>query len=229
MPNADDARTDLLVVAAHAPEMAGLRPWLSDTLIGQVRGLAIRGKAVGIGMAAAGPATARGILAVNPRAVLLVGSCGVYPNLPRYRPYDVVVAQRVQLVSHSVNAGRSALPAPMQTRLECSAVLAAGLEASGPRVFPTAVACTLGRTIDDALAASLHPATGCEAENLEAFAIAQACKAAEIPFTAVLGVSNVVGSTGEHDWKQFQRVAVSAAAEVIVSWIQRGAPGLPHG
>ena len=71
------SRTDLLIVAAHAPEMAGLRPWLSDKLIGQIRGLTVRGKAVGIGMASAGPATARGILAVSPRAVLLVGSCGV--------------------------------------------------------------------------------------------------------------------------------------------------------
>src|SRR5690606_23151879 len=97
--NGAPERTDLLIVAAHAPEMAGLRPWLSDSLIGQIRGLTVRGKAVGIGMAIAGPATARGILAVSPRAVLLVGSCGVYPNLPQYRPHDVIVARRVQLVS----------------------------------------------------------------------------------------------------------------------------------
>jgi nucleoside phosphorylase len=223
------SRTDLLIVAAHAPEMAGLRPWLSDKLIGQIRGLSVRGKAVGIGMAAAGPATARGILAVSPRAVLLVGSCGVYPNLPQYRPHDVVVARRVQLVSHAVNAGKSEFPGPMQTMVEGSPLLAAGLAASGARVFPASIACTMAQTVDDAIAASVHPATGCEAENLEAFAVAQACKASEIPFTAVLGVSNIVGSTGLHDWRQFQRAAVNAAAEVIVTWIQRGAQGLPHG
>lgn len=223
-----ETRTDLLIVAAHAPEMAGLRPWLSDSLIGQIRGLTIRGKAVGIGMAVAGPATTRGILAVSPRAVLLVGSCGVYPNLQQYRPHDVIVATRVQLVSHAVSAGRSEFPGPMQTSVECSPMLAAGLAEAGARAFPSSIACTLAQTVDDALAAAVHPATGCEAENLEVFAVAQACKAAEVPFTAVLGVSNIVGSTGAHDWRQFQRAAVNAAAEVIVTWIQRGAQGLPH-
>jgi nucleoside phosphorylase len=224
-----ETRTDLLIVAAHAPEMAGLRPWLSDTLIGQIRGLNIRGKAVGIGMAVAGAATTRGILATSPRAVFLIGSCGVYPNLPQYRPHDVVVARRIQLVSHAVNAGRGEFPGPMQTVTECNPMLAAGLAAAGSRVFPSAVACTLAQTVDDTVAASVHPATGCEAENLEAFAVAQACKASEVPFAAVLGVSNIVGSTGAQDWRQFQRAAVNAAAEVIVTWIQRGAQGLPHG
>lgn len=220
---------DLLIVAAHAPEMAGLRPYLSDRLIGTVRGLRVRGKAVGMGVGASGPATARGILAVYPRAVILIGSCGVYPNLPQYRPHDVLVSSRVQLVSHAVNAGRSEFPGPMQTSQECDPLLGAGLAAGGGRVFMAQVACTLARTTDDTIAASLHPATGCEAENLEAFSVAEACKSAKIPFAAVLGVSNIVGSTGTRDWTQFQRAAVNAAAETIVTWIQRGAQGLPHG
>src|SRR5690606_19918931 len=130
---------------------------------------------------------------------------------------------RVQLVSHAVNAGKSQFPQPMQTSVEGSALLAAGLAAAGARVFTAPIACTLAQTVDDAMAASVHPATGCEAENLEAFAVAQACRAAEVPFAAVLGVTNIVGSTGSHDWRQFQRTAVSAAAEIIVTWIQRGA------
>jgi nucleoside phosphorylase len=229
MPPEAQRSADLLIVAAHAPEMAGLRPWLSDSLIGQIRGLAVRGKAVGIGMAVAGPSTARGIVAVRPRAVILVGSCGVYPNLPQYRPHDVIVANKVSLVCHAVNAGKSQFPGPMQTTADCNQLLAAGLASSGGRVFASSVACTLARTVDDTVAASVHPATGCEAENLEAFAVGQACKASDVPFTAVLGVSNIVGSTGLHDWLQFQRAAVNAAAEVIVTWIQRGAQGLPHG
>jgi nucleoside phosphorylase len=220
---------DLLIVAAHAPEMAGLRPYLSDNLIGTIRGVRVHGKAVGIGMGVAGPSTARGIVAVRPRAVLLVGSCGVYPGLPQYRPHDVLVSSRVQLVSHAVNAGRSEFPAPMQTSVDCNSLLAAGLAASGGRVFVAPIANTLARTIDDVVAASVHAATGCDSENLEAFGAAMACKAAEVPFVAVLGVSNIVGSTGAHDWKQFQRAAVNAAADVIVTWVQRGAQGLPHG
>lgn len=220
---------DLLIVAAHAPEMAGLRPYLSEKLIGEVRGLRVRAKAVGLGMGAAGPATARGILAVGPRAVILLGSCGVYPNLPQYRPHDVIVSSRVQLVSHAVNAGRSEFPGPLQTSIDGNAHLGAGLATGGGRVFIAPIACTLARTTDDTVAASVHPATGCEAENLEAFSVGQACKAAEVPFVAVLGVSNIVGSTGGQDWMQFQRAAVTAAAEVAIGWIQRGAQGLPHG
>ena len=214
-------------MAAHAPEMAGLRPYLSDQLIGEIRGLAVRGKAVGIGMGVAGAAAARGILATQPRAVILVGSCGVYPGLPQYQPHDVIVANRVQLVSHAVQARRSEFPAPMQTQLEANPMLVAGLASVGGRVFAAPVANTLARTVDDT-AAAVHPATGCQAENLEAFAVGQACKASEIPFVAVLGVSNIVGSTGAQDWMQFQRAAVNAAAETIVGWIQRGAQGLPH-
>ncbi|MBZ0119849.1 MAG: hypothetical protein K8H88_22870 [Sandaracinaceae bacterium] len=226
----DQARAaDLLIVAAHAPEMAGLRPYLSDNLIGAIRGIRVHGKAVGIGMGVAGPATARGLVAIQPRAVILIGSCGVYPGLPQYRPHDVIVSGRVQLVSHAVNAGRSEFPAPMQTQVECNALLAAGLASGGGRVFVAPIANTLARTVDDVVAASVHPATGCDAENLEAFSVAMAAKAAEIPFAAVLGVSNIVGSTGAHDWRQFQRASVNAAADVIVTWIQRGAQGLPHG
>ncbi|MGE0784574.1 MAG: hypothetical protein AB7S26_02725 [Sandaracinaceae bacterium] len=220
---------DLLIVAAHAPDMAGLRPYLSDQLVGAVRGLNVRGKAIGLGLGAAGPATARGILALNPRAVVLLGSCGVYPGLAQYRPHDVIVSNRLQLVSHAVIAGKCEFPGPLQTQVETNALLSAGLASSGGRVFLAPIASTLARTVDDALASTVHPSTQCEAENLEAFAVGQACKAAEVPFTAVLGVSNIVGSTGKHDWAQFQRAAVTAAAEAIVAWIQRGAQGLPHG
>ena len=66
-------------------------------------------------------------------------------------------------------------------------------------------------------------------ESLETFAIGMACRASEVRFCAVLGVSNIVGSTGATDWAQFQRAAVTRAAEVVVTWIQRGAQGLPHG
>ena len=131
---------DVLIVAAHAPEMAGLRPYLSEKLIGTIRGLQVRAKAVGIGMGVAGPATARGILGTNPRAVLLLGSCGVYPNLPQYRPHDVLVASRIQLVSPAVLAQRAEFPGPMQTQVECDPMLTTGLSAAGGRTFVAPVA-----------------------------------------------------------------------------------------
>ena len=229
MQTPPERSADILVVAPHAPDLAGMRAYLGERLEGHVRGLRIRAKVVGVGMTVAGSSTARGILAVQPRAVVMVGACGVYPNLSQYRPHDVVVATRVQVVDHAVLLGRSAFPEPMQTSMETHPVLAAGLAAGRPRTYAAAVASTLAVTIDDQLAAAVYPATGCEAENGEAFAVAAACRASDVPFAAVLGVTNIVGSTGRQDWAQFQREAVTQAANALATWVHNGAQGLPHG
>jgi nucleoside phosphorylase len=74
----------------------------------------------------------------------------------------------------------------------------------------------------------VYPATGFEAENLELFPVAHASLSSGIPFAAVLGVTNLVGSTGRPDWLKYHRDAAIAAAEVVVTWLHNGAPGLPH-
>lgn len=227
--SSESRRTDVLLVAAHAPELAGMRAHLSDRLIGDIRGLHVRAKIVGIGLAAAGPATARGILAVRPRAVIQLGSCGVYPNQSQYQPHDVLVSSGAKLASHEALQGQSRFPAPMVNQLECDPVLIAGLTSAADRTFAAPIASPLAQTVDDTVAAAMHPGTGCHGESLETFAIGMACRASEVRFCAVLGVSHMVGSTGATDWAQFQRAAVTRAAEVVVTWIQRGAQGLPHG
>jgi nucleoside phosphorylase len=117
----------------------------------------------------------------------------------------------------------------MQTVVEPNAALVAGLlQAGDSRARAAPVATTMGITTDDAIARAVHGATSLEAENLELFPIALACHAADVPFGAVLGVTNLVGSTGRTDWRQYQRDAAIAAAEVIVGWLRRGAPGLPR-
>jgi nucleoside phosphorylase len=115
----------------------------------------------------------------------------------------------------------------MQTALDANAALSAGLQgAGGPRARQLKVANTLAITTDDGVARAVYPATGLQAENLEIFPIALACRAADIPFSAVLSVTNMVGSTGRVDWQQFQRDAALVAAEVAVTWLRQGAPGL---
>jgi hypothetical protein len=91
------------------------------------------------------------------------------------------------------------------------------------------IGTTLAITTDDALAATVGQAGICDAENLEAFAIALACAQRDIPFAAVLGVTNIVGSTGRIDWMRFQRQAAVSVAEVVLRWLHNGAQGLPHG
>lgn len=222
------APVDVLVLAAHAPEFVGLRPHLGDQLSGFVRGHYVMAKTIGVGMAVAGAGTANRIHQLNPRAVILLGSCGVYPSAVAYQPLDIVIPKSCHLFDPSEAAGKAAFPAPMQTALDSTPQLSAGLlGASGPRARQVPVATTLAITIDDPIARAVHPATGFEAENLELFPFALACRAAELPFTAVLSVTNIVGSTGRKDWQQFQRDAAIAAAEALMTWLLQGAPGLP--
>lgn len=219
---------DILVLAAHAPEFVGLRAHLGDQLSGPLRGLSVIAKTVGVGMAVAGAGTANRLMQLNPRAVILLGSCGIYPSPGDYRPLDMVVPRSCHLLDPAVLAGKAEFPDPMQTAIDTHAPLSAGLlSAAGPRAHTSRVATTLAITVDDVVARAVHPASGFDAENLEIFPVAVACKAADIPFAAVLGVTNMVGSTGRVDWRQFQRDAAVAAAEVFINWVASGASGLP--
>lgn len=223
------APVDVLVLAAHAPEFVGLRPHIGDSLNGMLGNRMVVAKTIGVGLAVAGGATASRIHQLAPRAVILLGSCGIYPNPAEYRPLDIVVPSRLSLLDPAVAAGKAAFPEPMQTLLDPDPQLSAGLlQAVATRGHGCNVATTMSITTDDAVARAVHAATGIEAENLELFPVALACRAADIPFAAVLGVTNMVGSTGRHDWRQFQRDAAIAAAEVIVAWLRAGASGLPR-
>ncbi len=222
-------QADLLLVAAHAPDLAGMRPFLGEKLDGQMRGLVIKTKVLGFGMAVAAASCARGVQALAPRAVILVGTCAVFPGLAQYRPYDVILPTKIHLVDASVLARKAAFPDPMQTSVECHGLLRAALVGSVPRAAQAVMASMMAPITDDTVAASLHGATGCDADNGEIFGVAAACQAANIPFAAALGVSNLVGSTGRHDWAQFQREAVTQAGQCIGTWLHNGAQGLPHG
>lgn len=224
------ARIDILVLAAHAPDLAGMRAALGENVDGHIRGLYVSAKTVGLGAPMAAAGTASRIKQLAPRAIVFLGTCGVYPGQAHYRPNDVIVANRFALADASVLVGRSAFPDPMQTSVEAPSIMSQGLATAGAsaRVRVAPVASTFATTIDDGLAAELLTASACEAENLEAFSVALACAAAQIPYACVLGVANVVGSKGRDDWRQFQRSAVTAAGDVLTTWLHNGAPGLPH-
>jgi nucleoside phosphorylase len=220
---------DVLILAAHAPELVGLRPHLGEGLHAIVQDLHVVAKTIGVGMAVCGAGAANRIHQLAPRCIVLLGSCGIYPGPHAYRPLDLVIASRCHLFDPSVAAGKAEFPGPMQTLLDTHPTLSAGLAAhGGPRARIAEVATTLAITVDDAVASQVQPRTGIEAENLELFPVALACRAADVPFAAVLGVTNVVGSTGRQDWRTFQRDAAIAAAETIISWVRTGASGLPQ-
>lgn len=219
----------MLVVAAAAPDLVGLRAHLGEGLEGTIRGLVVRSKVVGFGAGVAGATTARGIAALSPRAVVLVGTCGVYPGLPQYQPHDVVVTSRVIALDHAVLQGGAEWPTPMSTAFEASAAMAAGLSTNRHRTHAAPVASPPALTRSDALASRVTSVTGAHAENTDVLGVAAAAAGASVPFVGVLGVANIVGSTGRSDWQQFQREAVTQAASAVVAWIHTGAAGLPFG
>jgi nucleoside phosphorylase len=222
------AAVDVLVLAAHAPEFVGLRPHLGDQLSGIVRGIYVVAKTIGVGMAVSGVGTANRIQQLNPRAIILLGSCGIYPCAVEYRPLDIVIPKSCHLFDPSAAAGKAEFPEPMQTALDAHGPISTALQAAaGPRARQVPVATTLAITVDDLVARAVQPASGFEAENLELFPCALACRAANIPFSAILGVTNMVGSTGRVDWRQFQRDAAVSAADVLMTWLHNGAQGLP--
>lgn len=216
---------DLLVLAAYAPELAGMRRLLGDQLYGNVSGVVVSCKAVGVGLPNATAGTTTRLLQLRPRAVVLVGTCGTYPNATA-NIGDAVVPKRVVLVDPIEVERRGAMPEPMGRTVECNPMIALGL--GGGRPPQCDVANTLGVTTDDALAARIGANVACALENLEAFGIANACALQQVPFACVLGVSNRVGSLGREEWRAYHRGASQAACDVVNRWLNAGAVGLPH-
>jgi nucleoside phosphorylase len=89
------------------------------------------------------------------------------------------------------------------------------------------VATTLAITVEDAAAATVARRTGAGVEHLESYGVAVACSALGIPFIAVLGVANTVGSQGRAQWRANHESASVAAGEHLLGWLRQGAPGLP--
>jgi nucleoside phosphorylase len=218
---------DVLILAAFDPEIAPIRRAVAvagapGCEVARVGDHTIALATTGVGLAASAAGAACRIVELAPRAVVLVGTCGAYASAG-LAIAEVVVARRLRLVDPVALDGLTEFPEPMQVALDADASLAGGLAADGARL--ASVATTLGITVDDALAARLGGA-GHEVEHLETHGVAAACAPAGVPFAAVLGVANPVGSRGRADWRAHHREAEQAACDCVVEWLRRGAPGL---
>ncbi|GAC1578700.1 MAG: hypothetical protein NVS3B20_09780 [Polyangiales bacterium] len=217
---------DLLIVAAYAPEFSGLRRILGESLYANVSGVVVGCKPVGVGLPNATAGMVQRLTRYRPRAVVLVGTAGVYPTSP-FATGEAVIAQRVHLVAPIEIEKRGAMPDPMSRTIDCHEMITRGL--SQGRLPTIDVANTLVATTDDALALTLGAATGCGLENLECFGVANACALQSIPFACVLGISHRVSSLGREEWRANHRSSAQASCEVIARWLGAGATGLPHG
>jgi futalosine hydrolase len=188
----------MLFVAAFEPELSKLR---------EIR-TSVWAVPVGIGLPAAAVGTARALSGRSPKAVVLLGTCGAFPGRG-LAVGDVVVATGVRLGSAAAARGEGAMPAPMVEVLPCDSTV---LRVPGKSVQ---VATTLAVTTTAGLAAAMTESTGCDVEHLEAYAIALACRAAGVPFMAVLVVANEVGSEGRAQWAEHHQRVSDALAEVV--------------
>jgi futalosine hydrolase len=223
MDSIEAERCEVLVVAAFAPELEGLQPMLDGVMRAELGGLVVFARPVGIGLVAAASGAATRLEAHRPHAVVLVGTCGAYPG-SGLAIGDIAVARTVALVEPAVLEGRSAFPEPMSARVDPHPALTAAIASGGGSLVD--VATTLAVTTDEGLAVSL--ARRGAVEHLEAFAVATACAAKNVPFAVALGVANIVGPQGRSQWRENHVVAGRAAATFIARWIQAGAAGVPH-
>jgi nucleoside phosphorylase len=140
----------------------------------------------------------------------------------------VLVPARAFAIDGAERAGKAAFPQAMPVVSDLDVAICDALAAGATAVERGALATTLGITTDDALARELASRSGCYGENLEALAVALACKAAAVPFAAVLACTNEVGAQGRAQWLEHRAAAAAAVAQVVLGWLAGGATGLPQ-
>lgn len=216
--------SDVLILAAFEPELAPFSIALGATMTATLGGFSVAARTVGVGVAAAAAGSARRIGELEPRAVVLVGTCGAYAGTG-LAIGDVVTAGQLRLVDPASLAGAAQFPEPMTIATEPDGAMTHAFAAAGVR--PCCVATTLAITIDDAAAARIAEGAGADVEHLEAHGVAIACAARGVPFAAILGVANLVGARGRAEWRANHVRAEVAAADRVLWWLGAGAGGLP--
>ena len=217
---------DLLILAAHPIELAGLRSALGDRLRGSIKNLSVAATDVGVGLTLAGAGAMRRLLDEQPRHVVILGSFGLYPGGDAFVPGQLLIPSGFRLIDTTVLAGHAAFPAPMPVTAQPDLALSDALVNGADNVLRAEVATTLAITQDDALAQLLGARSDCIAENLEAMAIGLACSAVGVTWTALLGCTNAVGAQGRAQWASNHAIAAATSSAHLLAWLAAGAPGL---
>jgi len=217
--------TDVLLAAAHAPELEGLQGMLGKDLRGNLGGVSVAACTVGVGMPAAAAGTAAALNSHRPYALVLLGSYGYYPGASVSMPLLPRAVGRAALVDQSLMSGTAALPGPIPESVTFDPGVAECL-GSGTGAGPITVATTLGITTDDGLAQTLGGQGRHDAENLEAYAVAAACIERGVKVGALLVGTNAVGAEGRAQWQEHSEQATQVCTNHVIDWLCAGAPGL---
>lgn len=202
-----------LVLSAWEPELVELQRLLALTKTSTI----VAGCA-GVGLVEAAMGAALAIAREQPDAVLFVGTAGLHKNrLPGVEPDDVVAARTLRLWSADVSAGRAYLPAPLPALLQPTAEM---LRLADELGMPLAsVACPLGISAQVVRSPRIQGGVAPDVENLEAFAVGRAAARLNLPFMAILGISNLVGPSAHIQWKKHAGAAAMAACRMAYTFI----------
>jgi purine-nucleoside phosphorylase len=204
----------LLVLSGWEPELAALRAALGARPALRRR---LSARPAGVGLVDSGIGAARAIAEVKPRAVIFVGTAGIYPSAGgELAVGQAVLARRLLLVSSAALRKEAYFPRPLPVAVETDADLRRAL-ARAARLPIADVACPTAITSARPAARRVAETTGCAAENLEAFAVGRAAVFAGLPFAAVLGLSNAVGPTAHDEWRAYAPKASAAACAAVIA------------
>jgi nucleoside phosphorylase len=207
---------DCLVVSAWPPEVEHLRQAMRRRSTQATLALA----SVGVGLVEAALGAGQILETLRPRTVILVGTAGVYPSsADRFPVGTAAVADAIALAPEILPGDDTYLPEVMPRVERATAALAKAIrKASG---LPSArVANPLAISASRRAAACAARRSGCNLENLEAFALARAAASMGIPFAAVLGIANKVGPNAHAEWKKNAATAAAAACEAVMSFLR---------
>lgn len=163
------------------------------------------GEVVGVGPIVAAVRATMLLEQRKPSRVVLIGTAGAYAGGPPIG--QAIAASRVGWSYGVAAMGLGYVPRP-PAPLEGDPEM---LEELGLPRFPV---LTVGAVTTD-LTLAQRLSDGWSVEHLEAFGVALACREAQVPFVAVLGISNEVGKDAHVQWLTHRDDAQDAARDAI--------------
>ncbi len=129
-------------------------------------------------------------------SVTFCGTAGIYPQVSQLQIGDTCRCSQVILCDASAETGSSAyVPLLKNDQIDADLIGDNNLKSAK-------VVTTLSITIDDECARMMGENTGYHVENLELYGIALLCSSFKVPWSAILGLTNSVGSKGREQWLQ---------------------------
>ena len=142
--------------------------------------------------------------------LLFTGSAGVYPNISTIVPGDICSCLETVLADGAAEQGFSLYAEPLP-RTAIPATLQLGRD-----LYPAKIATLLTLTQSDSLAETIQKKLNVELETMELYGIAQVCRNRSLPWNAVIGITNQVGSSGHLQWRKSFREIAAKTGEFLL-------------